>query len=256
MSRVSAVLFTVLAIAGIAVGTARLTHASVPGDILYGASGGIFTIDLNDGSRTPVGEPSNIRPLTLAFDSTGRLFVVDQFPPGGPSLLHEVDPLTGEIVNTIGPVLDAFGSPLAITALSVQPETDVLFGSSLGECCLNILRIWTIDKSTATATLVASEVPAGCEFNCSTGKGMAFAPDGTLYHKYFRGGTPFPPFEEALLTLDPSTGAELSSVPLEFPAPTTLAVRSDGTLFGSLTTTERGGGDHGLCLPSYGQSIR
>jgi hypothetical protein len=132
----------------------------------------------------------------------------------------ELDPLTGEVVDIIGPVTDVSGSPLYMHALSVQPETDVLFGFDYPS--LSSPRIWTIDKSTAAATLVASEVPAGCGDNCSRNDAFAFAPDGTLYHTPRR-----PP---VLMTLDPSTGAELTSVPFGS-YNGRLAVRSDGILF-------------------------
>jgi hypothetical protein len=118
---------------------------------------------------------------------------------------------------------------VAIRALSVQPGTDVLFGFSDEFYFPPHPRIWTIDKSTARATLVASEVPAGCG-NCDYGSAFGFAPDGTLYHIYKD------PVEPALMTLDPSTGAELTSVPLSVPSERpysfhSLAVRSDGTIF-------------------------
>ena len=195
----------------------------------------LVTVDQNDGSITALAPPSEILFIALAFDSAGRLFTAGCIGPGSPGycalltdrLLMELDPLTGEVVEIIGPVTDASGSNVKIDTLSVQPETDVLFGFSLGD---RSALIWTIDKSTATATLVAWEVPAGCQFRCSAGRQFAFAPDGTLYH-----GTTqdYYPFGRVLMTLDPSTGAELTSVPTEFFGWSGLAVRSDGVLFSS-----------------------
>jgi len=87
--------------------------------------------------------------------------------------------------------------------------------------------MWTIDTATAEATLVASEVPAGCEgLACSHAGGLAFAPDGTLYH-----GARGTIDELALKTLDPSTGALKTSVRTAIVQ--ALAVRSDGILFAS-----------------------
>jgi hypothetical protein len=229
-----------LAIAGIAVGNALVTHASVPADTLYGASdersgGRIVTVDQNDGSITPLALQPDFAFLALAFDSAGRLFTAGCIDSGSPlpceifsdRLLMELDPLTGEVVDVIGPVTDVSGSNVDIDALSVQPGTDVLFGFSIGGWSAHI---WTIDKSTATATLVASEVPAGCGWRCSYSDQFAFAPDGTLYHATT---DRYDPRVRVLMTLDPSTGAELTSVPIEtFAAnPGGLAVRSDGTLF-------------------------
>ncbi len=224
-----------LAIAGIAVGNARPTYASVPADTLYGSGGNaIVTIDQNDGAITMLA-PQPALFEGIAFDSSGRVFATSDCLPfpgcdvGVESVLLELDPLTGAILDTIGTVTDASGSPLRITALSVQPGTDVLYGlKPFSRSFPRAASIWTIDKSTAAATLVASEVPAGCEgIACSFGPGLAFAPDGTLYHGY--ADSPSLPRNTALMTLDPSTGAELTSVPSGIAAP--LAARSDGTLF-------------------------
>jgi len=246
-----------LAIAGIAVGNARVTHASVPADTLYGLSlqyfgtppeYSIVTIDPNDGSMAG-GEPQAVNFKGLAFDSDGRLFATDCVPWWGapwfygfrcsrtepPSLLMELDPVTGAILDTIGTVTDASGFRPTIETLSVQPGTDVLYGFG-GFSSTRGVEMWTIDRSTATATLVASlpclpfaSPPSlqGC------GRGYGFAPDGTLYHVADAGVPPVP--EPWLTTLDPSTGALITSIPLNYPHAkfTTLAVRSDGTLFSS-----------------------
>jgi hypothetical protein len=229
-----------LAIAGIAVGDARVAHATVPADTLYG--GGLFqisTLDQNDGSSTALANQPEFDFYGLAFDSTGRLFASGCI--GGcvwysEWLLLELDPLTGEIVDIIGPVTDGSGQSVrgAPLALSVQPETDVLFGFSIDEFPPHSAQIWMIDKSTATATLVASEVPAGCVSDCSESWAFGFATDGTLYHIYAQHR-----FGTALMTLDPSTGVELTSVPITNPPSDrlyslhNLAVRSDGVIFSS-----------------------
>jgi hypothetical protein len=183
----------------------------------------------------------------LAFDSTGRLFASGCIGVCfwySEWLLFELDPLTGEIVDVIGPVTQDSGSNVKMFSLSVQPETDVLFGFSVDTSSVLLgfsvdkssyprsSHIWTIDKSTAAATLIAPTVPAGCPSGCSENAAFGFATDGTLYHIYGDGrvGTD-------LMTLDPSTGAELTSVPLttvrsdrsyDFDS---LAVRSDGVIF-------------------------
>jgi len=245
MSRVRVVLFFALAIAGIAVGNARVTDASVPADTLYG--GGFYrlvTLDQNDGSLTRLADQHGFMFYGLAFDSAWRLFAAGCIDIGFPGscagysdrLLMELDPMTGEVMDIIGPLTSASGSNVLITTLSVQPETDVLYGFSR-DPYWDHSRIWTIDKSTAKATLVVSEVPAGCALRyCSGGTGFAFAPDGTLYHIYAQG---FWAFGTALMTLDPSTGAELTSVPITaVPGDRpysldSLAVRSDGVIFSS-----------------------
>jgi hypothetical protein len=226
-----------LAIAGIAVGTAQATHASVPADTLYGANRNlILTVDQNDGSATAFANHPEFSFNGLAFDSTGRLFAsgcIEVCLWYSEWLLFELDSLTGEIVDVIGPVIQDSGSNVKMFSLSVQPETDVLFGFSVDTSSYpRSSHIWTIDKSTAAATLIAPTVPAGCPSGCSENAAFGFATDGTLYHIYGDGrvGTD-------LMTLDPSTGAELTSVPLttvrsdrsyDFDS---LAVRSDGVIF-------------------------
>ncbi len=236
----------VIAIADIAVGGARIGHAAVAADTLYGAGFlRLVTVDQNDGLITPLADRGGFRFHALAFDSSGSLFAAGCINTE-PSctlymdrLLMEVDPLTGEVVNIIGPVDDDSGSIVKISALSVQPETDVLFGFSVDVSSLpSSSRIWTIDKATAAATLVVTRVPAGCMSDCSKNTAFGFATDGTLYHIYVGalGG-----FGTDLMTLDPSTGAELTSVPLttvpgdrsyDFHS---LAVRSDGVIFSHST---------------------
>jgi hypothetical protein len=242
MRRITAPLISVLAITGIAVGSARATDGTVPADTLFGASGThTVTIDQNDGTITPFAPQGTFAFIALAFDSGGKLFaagcaesdpapIFTHFcPDASTRLLMELDPQTGEVVEIIGPVTDVFGLEVKITALSVQPETDVLYG--FDQPFNPSSGIWTIDKSTAVATLIASEVPAGCGSQCSRTDAFAFALDGTLYHIFTDDRLAY-----ELMTLDPRTGAEISSVPFDGPrAPYGhsggLAVRSDGVIF-------------------------
>jgi len=252
MRRIIAPLISVLAIAGIAVGNARPTAVSIPADTLYGTGfvefsdpreNSIVTIDQNDGSITWL-DPQFVNFKGLAFDSDGRLFATDCGPVGvligcsqseSASVLMKLDPVSGAILDTIGTVTDASGFRPTIETLSVQPGTDVLYGFG-GYFSSGDVEMWTIDKSTAMATLVASFGP--CIPSGSTpsrrgcGRGYGFAPDGTLYHL----ASNFTGAEAWLITLDPSTGALITSTPLDQPSGegATLAVRSDGTLFSSV----------------------
>jgi hypothetical protein len=219
-----------LVLAGIGAAV-RPAQASVPADTLYGSgAGAIVTIDQDDGSFTALASQSTSFG-GLAFDSRGRLFATGctPFPGCSPgqaeSLLLELDPLTGAILDTIGVVSDAAGNRPAITALAVQPGTGVLY--AFGRLGSVLTQIWTIDSSTGEATLVSAEVPAGCSVGapppsfppCSVTTGFDFAPDGTLFHVS----------GPSVMALDPGTGSELSSVPIGGGG--TLAVRSDGILF-------------------------
>ena len=243
MRRIIISIVSVLAIAGIAVGSARGAHASAVGETLYGTGSGesviaesIVTLDQDDGSITTLAPQPGLSFTGLAFDSAGRLFAIActssrcGFGSSAEQHLMELDPLTGAVLETIGIVTGPFPFT-SIDALSVQPGTDVLYGlgldSRFGD---GGAQLWTIDKSTASATHI-SEVPAGCvSFECSLGSfGLAFAPDGTLYHH-----TLTDTLESALMTLDPSTGVELTSVPTGL-LTAGLAVRSDGIIFATET---------------------
>jgi hypothetical protein len=202
----------------------------------------IVTIDQNDGSITVL-EPQAVNFKGVAFDSDGRLFATNcgtsgEFtcsPTNSPSLLMELDPVTGVILNTIGTVTDASGFRPTIETLSVQPGTDVLYGFG-GLFSLRGIEMWTIGKSTAMATLVASfgqcsGTPARPSDLQGCGRGYGFAPDGTLYHIASEFRNFLGPW---LTTLDPSTGALITSIPLDWPLfNAALAVRRDGTLFSS-----------------------
>lgn len=217
---------------------ARPAQASVPADTLYGCRGGqLFTVDQEDGSLTLLTSSLPDECEGIAFDSSGRLFAasLSRCPlPDGPecSVLSEVDPLTGAIENTIGTLTDASGFHPLIETLSVQPGTDLLygFGSSGGASGDGM---WIIDETTASTTLVASfgvcRVASAPNLR-SCGPAYGFAPDGTLYHN---GGVVLPDgFPTWLATLDPDTGALLTSIPLNSVfLGAALAVRSDGTIF-------------------------
>jgi hypothetical protein len=150
------------------------------------------------------------------------------FPPH--SLLLEIDPVSGAIIETIGTMTDASGLELDITQISAQPGGDVLYGIDIElDGSDSRARLWAIDTTTAEATLVADAVPAGCVgVLCSWSRMLAFGPDGTLYHVAARLSP------DRLLTLDPDTAAELSSVTTDGVGEN-LAVRSDGTLFSTFS---------------------
>lgn len=212
-------------VVGIAIAGAQPTHASVPPDTLYGVATspeGPRVVTIHPGDRVaPLPAQGGIF-QDLAFDASGRLFAATtcpDFPEGypscefsSPSVLVELDPVTGALVRTIGAVTDASGSQPIIASLTAQPGTSLLYAVDLFAT-----GIWTIDESTALATRLPS--PA-------RGIALAFGPDGTLYNS----DSPTP-FEPGLSILDPSTGAPTGFLPIDSPDPSALAVRSDGTLF-------------------------
>ena len=214
-------------------------------EVLYGGNGGHSNADsINDGSLvildqgnaglSVVGHPAGIARLTgIAFDPSGALYASTMdaggFPPPLPipltSFLVRLDPDTGLLLSTIGPILDGAGGPqISISDIAFQPGTGVLFGiRSFNDRRNRQGGLYTIDKATAVATLVTNTNGYFAT--------IAFSPSGTLYEATALLG-PDGPVSPFLKTINPANGAVLTSVATAswFGA---LAVRpSDGVLFG------------------------
>jgi len=223
-----------------------LARVSAPaGEILYGGNGGHSNSDsINDGSLviidpvtaavTVVGHPEGVARLTgIAFDSSGALFASTMtgggYPPPPPVLtssLIQIDPGSGRLLSTIGPIRDGPGGPtMSISEIAFQPGTGVLFGVRTQHDGLSKPGwLYTIDKTTAVATLVGNT----SVFFAT----IAFAPNGTLYEAAADLG-PLGPLHPRLLTLNPANAAILSTVSvLEYFGALTFR-KSDGACFGS-----------------------
>ena len=212
---------------------AAIAGPSVAGTILYGGVGGdtpsnsanigaLVIVDQNNAALTVVGTPvPGTRISGVAFDSTGALYgsTIGIGLPPLTSTLIRIDPNTGALIAVIGPITDgAGGLPIGIADLAVQPGTGLLFGvRAPTDLHGGAGKLYVIDKTTGVATFVGN-TPRRRD-------SIAFAPDGTLYETGFVPGPP------TLFTLNPATGAALTSVPTaEFYG--SLAVRpTDSVLF-------------------------
>jgi hypothetical protein len=212
---------------------AVIASPDVTGTILYGGVGGdtasnsdnigaLVIVDQNNAAITVVGTPvPGTRISGVAFDSTGALYgstIGIGLPPLTSNLIR-IDPNTGALISTIGPITDGPGGlPIGIADLSVQPGTDLLFGvRAPTDLHGGAGKLYTINKTTGVATFVGNTPDRR--------DSIAFAPNGTLYETGFVPGPP------VLLTLNPTTGAALTSVPTaEFYG--ALAVRpTDSVIF-------------------------
>ena len=186
----------------------------VTGTILYGGVGGdtptnsdnigaLVIVNQTTAALTLVGTPvPGIRISGVAFDSTGALFgsTIGIGTPPLTSTLIRIDPNTGALISTVGPITDGPGGlAISIADLTVQPGTDVLYGvRAPADTHGGFGKLYAIDKTTAVATFIGNS-PVRRD-------SIAFAPGGTLYEvSYFPG----PPF---LYTLNPATGAPLTSI--------------------------------------------
>lgn len=210
-----------------------IASPNVTGTILYGGVGGdtasnsgnigaLVIVDQITAALTLVGTPvPGTRISGVAFDSTGALFgsTIGIGNPPLTSTLIRIDPNTGALLSAAAPITDGPGGPpIGIADLTVQPGTDLLFGvRAPTDLHGGAGRLYIIDKTTGVGTFLGT-TPRRRD-------SIAFAPDGTLYETGFVTGPP------TLFTLNPATGAALTSVPtVEFYG--SLAVRpTDSVLF-------------------------
>ena len=215
---------------------------------LYGGNGGhndgtsqndgsLVIVDQTTAAISLVGHPDSIVRLTgLAFGSStllwGSTLVTSPFPPP-PSVppsssLVQINPDTGALLSAIA-ITSATGLSLSIADLAVQPGTGTIFGVS-GPNGPGPANLFTINPTTGVSTLVGA---LGASF-----ASIGFAPNGTLYASVaaFQGG----PINPRLVTINPLTGAFLTSLPTAdfFGA---FGIRpTDGVIFGGT------GDDHEL----------
>ena len=226
--KVLAACFGVLFISLAAAGLARA-------DILYGGNGNgsavfpgeLVTINQTTGVGTLVGDPVTPGGLSgIAFASPTLLYGSTIGNIGNVSTLITINPATGLLVTTIGPITaGATGPRISIGDLALQPGTGTLYGvRSNADQTQSGGLLYTINTATGVATLVG-------DTGSDAGGGIAFAPNGTLYQTAFNNGFDF----TSLNTLNPANAARIATVavPRYYEG---LAVRSDGTLWASSGT--------------------
>jgi hypothetical protein len=169
----------------------------------------------------------------LAFDTSGQLFAATiNAPLAGPgsgsaqSTLIRLNPTTGTQDSLIGTIRLANNTPVIITDLTIQPDTHILFGIGINPSNFQT-SLYQIDTGNGVATFVGVtdlEVDA-----------LAFGPDGTLYGElavFDDTGENF--LRGFLITIDPATGATLTSAGPFFTHLGGMAVRpTDGVIFAS-----------------------
>ena len=174
--------------------------------------GALVTVDQATAATTLVGHPAGVARLTgIAFDADGSLFgstlgAIPYPPPPSPSTskLILINPDTGALISTIGPIVDGPNGPaISIDDLAMQPGTDVLFGirseiDGLGGAG----KLYAINKASGVATLVGN---TGHVFGS-----IAFAPTGTLYLSAADLGA-MGPTNASLKILNPVSAAVVSS---------------------------------------------
>jgi hypothetical protein len=208
-----------------------MAPAGVAGEILYAGignsahtpqaiDGSLDILNQTNASPTVVGQPSSLGITGLVFDNQGNLWGSANSPTAGAPILEKISPATGAQISSVNLIDSAGGGALFVGDLAFQPVQNVLFGVTTSGV------LYKINSATGVGTLVG---------DTGTGRtgGLGFAPNGTLYMAgvNLAGGDDF-------YTLNPLTGAILTTVPLSqfFDG---LAVRpSDGAIFANLAAVD------------------
>jgi len=220
-----------LLITGLGTFSMMNANALPPGDTLYGGAGkgsalepgALVIIDQSDASQTLLAIPTD-GISGLVFDTSGRLFAIE--PTVGfssISTLVELDPDSGNLLNSIGQVTLPGIAGLKISDLAADPNTGELIAvTAAGDNTFGNSFLFSLDKNNAQATLIGDMGRGPSDISP-----IAFAPDGTFYSHCRNCGN-------LLLIIDPSNAAQIDAIPLNPGLGVDgLAVRSDGTIFGS-----------------------
>lgn len=161
---------------------------------------------------------SSLLGVATASAQTPELLYGADGAQGNLSNLYVINPATGAVSQTIGPI------GFAVTGLAIDPTTGILYGATSRSTNLgatNPGHIITINKSTGAGTLVGDEDPSSTESSAD----LTIAPNGTMYG-WLEPGT------DDLITIDKATGlATVVGESGQSTAGSGLASDSAGTLF-------------------------
>lgn len=185
--------------------------------------GKVFSVNDADGQLTFMADVSDSGLSGMAVLANGTIYVSTIAGRGTTSLLLQLDPETGTRLSTVGQINAAGAGLISIGDLAVQPGTDALYGvRSNADGQRGGGEIYTIDTGTGDATLVGA-------VGDSTGGGIAFTPDGSLWKTTNSGGLSA---VNRLLRIDPATAAILDTTITGLPEfYDGLGSRPDGILF-------------------------
>jgi hypothetical protein len=71
---------------------------------------------------------------------------------GSTGILYTIDPATGVVLTTVGPLHDVLNNPYGMTALKYHPTTGIFFGVTSGQSPTNPSYLAIVDPATALVT--------------------------------------------------------------------------------------------------------
>jgi hypothetical protein len=165
--------------------------------------------------------------LAVTFTLTARPAAAQLYAASGSGgisgTLYILDPTTGGVLTTVGPLLTATGSPVGLTGLAFDPVSGILYGSTANASPNLSAHLVTVDPATALVTDIGDYYGGG---GGSTMSDITFDPTtGILYGWQAASG-------HHLATIDTTTGlATLIGPGMPDFGGGGLAADSAGTLF-------------------------
>lgn len=120
---------------------------------------------------------------------------------GSAGQLYTINPVTGAVINDVGPLNDVSGANYSVTGLAFHPATGVLYGSTGNANTAAQATLVTIDPDTALVTVVGAfdAGPVSGGGNPASMADIAFDTSGNLYGVGTVGGP-------QLYSIDQATG--------------------------------------------------
>ena len=154
---------------------------------------------------------------------------------GGPGELYILNPLTGAVIQDVGPLNDASGTNYGVTGLAFDPISGVLYGSTANADTNTAAKLITINPATAQVTVIG-DFNAGNAGKPATMADIGFNPQtGGLFGVGSVGGP-------QLYSINPATGQAtlIGGTGLTSTTGGGLAISSTGIFYGTPTASRFG----------------
>jgi hypothetical protein len=133
--------------------------------------------------------------------------------------LYTLDPATGMVLTTVGPLHDAANNPYGMTAIKYQPTTGIFFGVTSGQSPTNPSFLAIVDPATALVTPIGPNLAVLTDVAIDPTTGIMYGIDG---------------FNQKFYTINTATGlaVQTGSTGIGFANGGGFAADITGALFG------------------------